>query len=153
MASTFTSQTPPHVPRSAQLSLDQAPGGRGELSRPGLDAERCSSSVTGVEAIAAAAGVTRCAVYHHYADKAGLFRAVLREAQRSVAESVDRAAALRPDPSEALEAGCQEFLTASSSPSVRRVVLVDTPAVLGWQGWGDEDAAHSGRLSPMRSPT
>ena len=103
-------------------------------------------AATGLEAVASAAGVTRGAVYHHYAGKTDLFRAVLREAQRTVAAAVDRAADARTDPWAALEAGCREFLTASSSPSVRRIVLVDAPAVLGWQDWRDEDAAHSGRL-------
>jgi AcrR family transcriptional regulator len=101
---------------------------------------------TGLEAVAAAAGVTRGAVYHHYAGKLALFRAVLHRAQGVVADAVEEAAAGAADPWAALEAGCRAFLTASSAPPVRRVVLVDAPAVLGWQEWRAEDAAQSGRL-------
>ncbi|MGY1748648.1 TetR/AcrR family transcriptional regulator [Modestobacter sp. SYSU DS0511] len=100
----------------------------------------------GLEAVAAEAGVTRGAVYHHYAGKAALFRAVLAHVQADVAAAVGTAAEAERDPWAALEAGCRAFLTASAAPAVRRVMLIDAPAVLGWQEWRAEDTAHSGRL-------
>jgi AcrR family transcriptional regulator len=100
----------------------------------------------GLELVATEAGVTRGAVYHHYAGKSALFRAVLSRLQEGVAEAVARAAEAADDPWGGLEAGCREFLTASSGPATRRVLLVDAPAVLGWAEWRAMDAAHSGRL-------
>ena len=100
----------------------------------------------GLEAVAAEAGVTRGAVYHHYAGKQALFRAVLDRLQRGVAEAVARAAEAADDPWSGLEAGCRAFLTTSSGAASRRVLLVDAPAVLGWAEWRAQDAAHSGRL-------
>ena len=99
-----------------------------------------------LEAVAAEAGVTRGAVYHHYAGKPALFRAVVTSLQQRVADSVADAADSATGPWEALEAGCRAFLDASSAPAVRRVLLVDGPAVLGWAAWRSGDSAHSGRL-------
>ncbi|MGY2075355.1 MULTISPECIES: TetR family transcriptional regulator [unclassified Blastococcus] len=99
-----------------------------------------------LEAVAAAAGVTRGAVYHHYAGKAELFRAVVSGVQLRVADAVAAAAEAETDPWRGLEAGCRAFLAASSAPGMRRIVLVDAPAVLGWQEWRTADAAGSGRL-------
>lgn len=98
----------------------------------------------GLEQVAADAGVTRGAVYHHFGSKKGLFEAVLDEAQSQVSAAITQAA-----PGEgwdAIEAGCKAFLRASISPGVRRIMLVDAPAVLGWTTWRRSDARHSARL-------
>ena len=98
-----------------------------------------------LEETAAKAGVTRGAVYHHFAGKPALFAAVLAQVQSEVADAVGRAASvgdLWPD----LEAGCRAFLVASLSPDRRRIMLVDAPAVLGWATWRRGDAVTSGRL-------
>jgi AcrR family transcriptional regulator len=101
-----------------------------------------------LEQVAATAGVTRGAVYHHFASKQGLFAAVLAqihdEVGRSVAEAADRARAVHGDPWEGFEAGCRTFLEASSSATVRRIMLLDGPAVVGWETWRHHDAAASG---------
>ncbi len=100
----------------------------------------------GLERVAVVAGVTRGAVYHHFASKAELFHAVVRTVQLSVAEAVAEAADRAGTPWEGLEAGCRMFLTASSAPPARRILLVDAPAVLDWAAWRTADAAASGRL-------
>lgn len=96
-----------------------------------------------VEEVAAAAGVTRGAVYHHFGNKLGLFQAVLGDVHASVAEQV--AAAAVAEGWEALEAGCIAFLEAALAPDVRRILLVDGPAVLGWEQWRALDTHHSTR--------
>ena len=46
----------------------------------------------------------------------------------------------------AIEAGSIAFMRAVVDPAVRRILLVDGPAVLGWADWRQLDAVHSGRL-------
>ncbi len=117
------------------------------ILRVGLEAftERGVAAVT-LEEVATAAGVTRGAVYHHYASKKGLFEAALRAAQEQVAEQVAQAAAGAEDPWSALEAGCRAFLEASTGSDLQRVMLVDGPSVLGWDAWRRHDDATSGAL-------
>ena len=87
---------------------------------------------------------TRGAVYHHFGSKVGLFTAVVDDAQSVVAAAVAEAA---PDDGwPAIEAGSIAFMRAVVDPAVRRILLVDGPAVLGWTAWRELDAAHSGRL-------
>jgi AcrR family transcriptional regulator len=90
----------------------------------------------GTEEIVARAGVgTRGALYHHFADKRALFEAVFE----AVEEDLLAAAADTPTTVgafERLQAGLLGFLdAASSSPEVQQVILIDGPAVLGWQRW------------------
>ncbi|MCI2237989.1 TetR/AcrR family transcriptional regulator [Paenibacillus sp. TRM 82003] len=100
-----------------------------------------------VEEVATAAGVTRGAVYHHFGSRQGLFTAVLEQVQQQVAEQVQHAAqAAGEDAWEQLVAGCRAFLTASTQAGVRRLLLVEAPAVLGWARWRELDARHSRRL-------
>lgn len=100
----------------------------------------------GLEQIAAQAGVTRGAVYHHFTSKLGLFEAVLAEVQRSLAAAIERDTAGITGDWEKLEVGCQAFLAAGANEELRRIMLVDAPAVLGWNAWRAQDAASSGRL-------
>jgi AcrR family transcriptional regulator len=99
-----------------------------------------------VDEVAAGAGVTRGAVYHHYGSRAGLFAAVHADVQASVAATVASATAGIDDPWESLEAGCRAFLEASLADDARRIMLVDAPAVLGWAQWREVDASSSVRL-------
>lgn len=99
-----------------------------------------------LERVATEAAVTRGAIYHHYASKQGLFEAVLADTQSAVGEAVEAAASAHADPTESLRAGCVAFLRTSVHPDIRRIMLVDGPAVLGWAVWRGQDARHSARL-------
>ncbi|MDT7766971.1 MAG: hypothetical protein QOC63_6391 [Mycobacterium sp.] len=89
------------------------------------------------QAIVAAAGVTRGALYHQYADKAALFAAVYEEVERDlVADIARQIMADQPaDPLAAMRLGARLFLDRCSAPDVQRIVLIDAPAVLGWDQW------------------
>ncbi len=86
---------------------------------------------TSIEEVVARAGLTKGAVYHHFDGKEGLFRAVFEQVYREV---TDQAAAefLGPDSWEALLAGCALWIDAHLDPAVRRIVLQDARAVIGW---------------------
>ena len=84
----------------------------------------------GREEIVERAGLTRGALYHHFASKEDLFAAVYEEVERDLTEAVIVAAAGSDDPVEGLRLGAFAFLDAAGTPEVRRVVLLDGPAVL-----------------------
>ncbi|GAA3383760.1 TetR/AcrR family transcriptional regulator [Cryptosporangium minutisporangium] len=109
-----------------------------------LFAERGYAAV-GLEEVAAAADVTRGAVYHHYAGKMGLFEAVADAVAQRVGSAVAAAADAEPDPWAGLLAGCRAFLAAGVTDDTRRILLIDAPAVLGWQTWHGQDARASAR--------
>ncbi len=89
------------------------------------------------QAIVAAAGVTRGALYHQFEDKAALFAAVYEEVERElVADVAARIVAAKPgDPLQAMQVGARLFLDLCSAPDVQQIVLIDAPAVLGWEQW------------------
>ena len=95
--------------------------------------------------VARRAGVTTGALYHHFEGKHGLFRAVLEEVHREVAARIEDATA-GLEPWDQLVTGCAAFLEASTDPRLQRIMLVDGPAVLGWDAWRDLDAETSMQL-------
>lgn len=101
-------------------------------------------AATGTPEIVAAAGVTRGALYHHYADKTALFAAVVAQEHALLAMAVNAASAGadEPGPVKALIAGGDAFLDAMQDPGRRRILLVDAPAVLGRAALDAIDAQH-----------
>jgi AcrR family transcriptional regulator len=100
-----------------------------------LFAERGYAAV-GTEEIVRATGVTRGALYHHFAGKRELFAAVYEDVERQLVERIAASAiSSAGDPLQALHAGAQAFLDACEDPAVRRIALVDAPSVLGWEQW------------------
>lgn len=96
---------------------------------------------TGREEIVGRAGVTRGALYHHFRGKEDLFRAVFEEMEEELATRIVNAAMGGSDAVAELRLGCEALLDAATDPAVQRVVLLDAPAVLGWQAWREIDAA------------
>jgi AcrR family transcriptional regulator len=78
---------------------------------------------------------TRGALYHQFADKQALFLAVFETVESELLAAA--AGADRPDGAFArLESGLIGFLDAAATRrEVRQVLLVDGPAVLGWEKW------------------
>jgi len=117
---------------------------------------------TSIEAVLGKSGISRGALYHHFRDKEELFVAVLEAVEARIADATVKASRGIADPVGALLAGCNAWLDVSRDPAIRQIVLVDAPAVLGWQKWREIDArygfgllkgslraaAEAGRLSP-----
>ncbi|NBJ09362.1 TetR/AcrR family transcriptional regulator [Microvirga arsenatis] len=100
---------------------------------------------TSTPEIVAAAKVTRGALYHHYADKADLFRAVIEREAKAVADEIEASASPDAPPGEALLRGSLAYLEAMSVPGRTRLLLVDGPAVLGPGALAALDEAHAAR--------
>jgi AcrR family transcriptional regulator len=108
-----------------------------------LFAERGYAGV-GTEAIVRAAGVTRGALYHHFEGKRELFAAVYEQIEIELAERIAAGAleANASSPLEAMRAGTEMFLAASTEPETQRIVLLDGPSVLGWDRWREIASEH-----------
>lgn len=108
-----------------------------------LFAERGYAGV-GTEEIVRAAGVTRGALYHHFEGKRELFEAVYERIEVELAERIAAGAigANAASPLEAMRAGAEMFLAASTEPETQRIVLLDGPSVLGWDRWREIAGEH-----------
>jgi AcrR family transcriptional regulator len=124
-ASAGTGLRAAHVRDTRRALLDTA---RRLFTRDGYQGTR-------TEEIAEQAGLTRGALYHHFRDKEDLFRAVNEEVIAEVVpllwrRSNDRTASawtlFRANSEIYLEAAC-------TNEAYRQIVLIDGPAVLGWQ--------------------
>jgi AcrR family transcriptional regulator len=88
------------------------------------------------------AGVTRGALYHHFAGKDALFRAVCEDVAGDLTRRVVAVASGEPDAWSRLRAGVDAFLDASTEPAVRQVLLSDAPSVLGWAAFREIDGRY-----------
>ena len=93
----------------------------------------------GTPEIATAAGVTRGAMYHQFADKSGLFREVVEAVERDVMARMATVVAESgaTTPTDAIRAAVDAWLDVSSDPEVRQLILLDAPSVLGWAAFRD----------------
>ena len=94
-----------------------------------------------VPEIAKAAGVTHGALYHHFTNKQGLFRAVFEQVEHELNDAVVTAALAEPTTWDAFVAGSRAVLDARDNPAYQQVALVDAPSVLGWHEWSTVDAS------------
>jgi AcrR family transcriptional regulator len=92
---------------------------------------------TGTEQIVADARVTRGALYHHFRDKADLFRAVMAEAAGEIATQLidEQLASEAESPLSEIREGISAFLDVCVGGDFQRIVLVDGPRVLGPDTW------------------
>jgi AcrR family transcriptional regulator len=88
---------------------------------------------TATPSIVARARITRGALYHHFADKRDLFRAVVEDEARSVARHIEDLTQPEQEPLAALLTGSDAYLQAMTVPGRTRLLLIEGPAVLGVQ--------------------
>ncbi|NKY84171.1 TetR/AcrR family transcriptional regulator [Nocardia veterana] len=132
------------MPRRSQEDRSRATRASLEAVGRRLFAERGYAAVS-AEEIVAAAGVTRGALHHHYADKRGLFVAVLEQLEADNTDEIRQAIDALPDPTDLLAVmatGLHTFLMVSRRPETVRIAMSDGPAVLGWQGWREMESRH-----------
>ena len=121
---------------SPRTQTERSEATRGALiaAGRGLFAERGYAGV-GTEEIVRAAGVTRGALYHHFEGKEGLLEAIYEQIEAEVTQKIATDALSGDDPLQALRAGARSFLDHCVEPEVQQIVLMDSPAVLGWAHW------------------
>jgi AcrR family transcriptional regulator len=90
---------------------------------------------TSIEAVLSAAGVSRGALYHHFAGKEALFEAVVSAVSAQVTADLTEAIRDCADPVDALRTASLAWINLAADPVIQRVVLVDAPSVLGWDRW------------------
>ncbi|MPY82834.1 MAG: TetR family transcriptional regulator [Actinophytocola sp.] len=92
-------------------------------------------AATSLEDVAAAAQVTRGAVYHHFAGKQALFEAVFDEQERHMTERITATVAEHDDPWEGSLAAIDTFLELCLDPVYTKLAWQEGPAALGLTGW------------------
>lgn len=103
----------------------------------GLFGER-GYKATSLDAIAAEAGVTKGALYHHFSGKDDLFKAVYETVKRDLSVELTRVLP-HPDPWTGLKEACRTYIESHTDPSVVRIVLLDARAVLNHDVWREVD--------------
>jgi AcrR family transcriptional regulator len=98
---------------------------------------------TSIETVLTEAAISRGSLYHHFKGKDALFEAVLVDVEADVNGRIRAAAAVARDPWAALRAGCQVWVELATDPVVQRVMLLDAPAVLGWQRGREMEEQHT----------
>ncbi len=94
---------------------------------------------TSVDEIAAAARVTKGAVYHHFAGKEALFRAVVAEVEAEALARMSQAADPKAPAIDQIVAQVDAYLDVALDEEVRRITLIDGPAILGLEPEGPAD--------------
>jgi len=104
---------------------------------------------TSIEAVLLAAGVSRGALYHHFAGKEALFEAVVSAVSEQVTVELTEAVQGCADPLDAMRTASVAWIGLAADPVIQRVVLVDAPSVLGWDRWRAMDDGRT--LGAMRA--
>jgi AcrR family transcriptional regulator len=157
-------EEPGGAPRSKHAERSEATRAALVAAARPLFAKRGFAGV-GTEEIVRAAGVTRGALYHQFRDKEDLFAAVFELLESELAQRTAAAAGASgtTDPLTELRVGAGAWLDACTEPEIQRIVLLDGPAVLGWERWREigtrygrglveavlQAAVDAGRLAPQ----
>ncbi len=94
---------------------------------------------TSLEAVVKDAGVSRGALYHHFADKHDLFRLVCLKLQSDNEKKIDSAIASGANPWEGFVNGIHSMLDTAADKGVRRILFVERVSVLTWDEWSAID--------------
>ncbi len=101
-------------------------------------------AATSIDDIASRAGVAKGAVYHHFDSKEQIFQRVFEQMTEALAAQVRATAAAGKSILDSFERGTLKYLTSIAGDKFRQVLLIDGPAVLGWEKWREIDARYFG---------
>ncbi len=94
---------------------------------------------TSIEAVLAESGVSRGSLYHHFPGKEALYLAVFEVLGDRLGADMTAALQHAADPVDMLRIGCVTWIRNAGDPVVQQIMLIDAPAVLGWQRWRELD--------------
>jgi AcrR family transcriptional regulator len=117
------------TPRETQAARSARTRGALLVAARGLFADK-GFAATGREEIAERAGVTRGALYHHFASKTDVAAAVVEQLEGELVDLVVAAALQGTGVRDQLHRGCRAYMDACADPNMARI-LADAPAVLG----------------------
>ncbi|MFD9817680.1 TetR/AcrR family transcriptional regulator [Streptomyces violascens] len=103
-----------------------------------LFSERGYASTTIAE-IVERAGLTTGALYHHWAGKEALLVDVVHDIHRELAVRIRSLGRVEDEPVAQLLSSGREFLAFCADPAVARLLLLEAPAVLGYERWRQID--------------
>lgn len=112
-----------------------------------MEAARALFRTKGYEAvsiddIAAAAGCTKGAFYHHFPSKQVVFDRLVDAIQSEIAGRLATRPPAPGGPEDVMAASIRAYLAAANQPEVRQILLIDGPVVLGWRRWREIDDVH-----------
>lgn len=90
---------------------------------------------TSVEQVLSAAGVSRGALYHHFAGKEALFAAVVRTQEDRILADLAALTREAPDAVATLRIASLAWIDLASDPVIQQILLIDAPSVMGWEQW------------------
>ncbi|GAB3103938.1 TetR/AcrR family transcriptional regulator [Aestuariicella hydrocarbonica] len=90
---------------------------------------------TSLEDIAVACGLTTRPIYHYFGNKKALFAAVNEQQEQRILASMDASADVM--------SSWRSFLGLCDEAGFRRIVLLDSPNVLGRDRWGNSEVAQA----------
>jgi AcrR family transcriptional regulator len=85
--------------------------------------------------IARTAHATTGAIYHHFKDKKGLFRAVAEAVEQNLMTRIAAIAFNETDAWAQLRAGVSAMLEISAEPQIARIIFHEAPTVIGAAQW------------------
>ncbi len=88
------------------------------------------------------ASVTTGAIYHHYGDKRGLFKAVAESLEQEILDEVGKVPP-KSDPWEAFESGISATLEICARPDIQRIVFQEAPAAVGLAEWRETEVQYA----------
>lgn len=94
---------------------------------------------TSLDEIVTGAEVTKGALYHHFRGKQDLYAAVVTAVEDDAREQVRARVAGVDDPWERALVGLREFLAVARSDEYRRIVILEGPAVLGYERFREQE--------------
>jgi AcrR family transcriptional regulator len=101
-------------------------------------------TATSIAQIAAAARVTKGAVYHHFSDKQGLFEAVMNQYNEAAQQKVYGVIAKHPDDMwKAATAALEATLDVCADPVAGRLIYLEGPIGLGWRRWRESERQYT----------
>lgn len=95
------------------------------------------------------AGLSRGALYHHFGDKLGLFRAVIEAEQDRVTAAISAVPFDDDDPVGTIIVAGEGFLDAMRDAGARRLLYVEGSSVLGEQAMREIDVERGGQTLAM----